>query len=79
MAGVHNAAYDEKHRDASKESAVSADDVSNSDLNFCTNIANQESGTSTSLNFLTAAVCYCHASNYGISADSGLFVFLEEK
>lgn len=39
VAGVHNSAYDDKHKEAFSEAAVDDDDVKNSDTTFCTTIS----------------------------------------
>lgn len=44
IAGVHEKAYDAKHRETTKEATVTADQVNACDLNFCTKIASSTDG-----------------------------------
>jgi len=46
VAGVHNSAYDDKHKEAFSESAVNEETVANSDVTFCTTIKSEGKSSS---------------------------------
>lgn len=45
VAGVHNSAYDDKHKDKFSEAAVDDDAAKNADTTFCTTISKRKAGT----------------------------------